>query len=102
MPQRNATLAFLLALALALAPACNPEFVPEPARVVVLELEGLDCEGCASNVRAALAQVPGVRSAEVDHTSLRARVTCDEATRAESLVEAVTGAGAYKARPLAP
>lgn len=101
MSSRSTPFALLLALGLTLAPACGPEPAREPAREVMLELEGLDCAGCAGKVREALAKVPGVHAVEVDHASLRARVTCAESTRPESLVQAVTGAGAYQARPIA-
>jgi len=73
-------LAGLLALALAFLPAPllgrNERSTASPAGGpgYVLAVEGMTCAGCAGTLRAELADVPGVRSASVDHVRGRAEV----------------------------
>ena len=42
-------------------------------------IDGMHCAACAFNIEAALLNVPGVRSAEVNATTHRARIVWDEA-----------------------
>jgi len=69
------------------------------AEHVVIEVEGMGCEGCVASVRDALMKVEGVRAAEVDLGAGRARVEHEGAATA-ALVGAVERAG-YDARALA-
>jgi mercuric ion transport protein len=67
-----------------------------------LRIEGMTCSGCALGVRQTLLQKAGVRQAEVDFDSARARVRYDAAAvSVAELVAAVEGAG-FRAVPIAP
>lgn len=77
---------------------------PAPARIVhaalesgqrrvTLEVTGLSCASCASRVCEQLEGTAGVVSCDVDASSSRAWVVCDEAVADSSLVRAVTRAG---------
>lgn len=67
-----------------------------------LFLDGLRCAGCAGRVEKALRAAPGVREAQVNFTSLRARVAFDAgATRPADLVAIVRSLG-YEATPYDP
>jgi copper chaperone CopZ len=66
---------------------------------LVVPVEGMTCEGCASILTNALGKVAGVWAVDVSYADKRALVTIspdDEAVRAQ-IVEAVTSAG-YKTR----
>lgn len=91
-PTPSLLVALLVPLFASLA-ACGqaPERIAQ--RQVALELSGLDCGGCAQKVSTALRGVQGVTWAEVDHETLRARVTCGEGTDPAELVRAVREAG---------
>lgn len=67
------------------------------AETIVLEVEGMGCEGCVAAVEKALRAVPGVRTVTVDLEAGRATVEQEGADRA-ALVRAVEKAG-YDARP---
>jgi len=72
------------------------------AQEIGLFLDGLRCGGCAGRVEKALRATPGVREAQVNFTSLRARVTFDPAaTEVAELVATVRGLG-YEATPYDP
>ncbi len=69
------------------------------AAVSSLRLAGLNCAACAGVIEAALRQVGGVRSAQVNAAAGIARVEWEPArTRASALMAAVRGAG-YDAAP---
>ena len=63
-----------------------------------LDIEGMTCEGCATNVEKALNEVPGVRAASVVYEDGKARVFVEPPSPPShnALVEAVERAG-YKA-----
>jgi copper chaperone CopZ len=61
-------------------------------------VEGMHCEGCAESIEAALAEMPGVRSAKVSFGEKRAVVVADEPeVPADKIVAAIAAAG-YKAQ----
>jgi Cu+-exporting ATPase len=62
-------------------------------RICELSVEGMNCAGCAANVRRALEQFDGVQWAEVDLEAGRARACTADAVDAERLAEAVSHAG---------
>jgi Cd2+/Zn2+-exporting ATPase len=67
-----------------------------------LQIEGLTCAGCANTVQTALAKVPGVQSARVNHLDHLALITFDPAQANEtSLLKAIADAG-YRGRLPAP
>ena len=71
---------------------------PAAKSAVSLQVEGLSCASCVGRVEAALADVPGVLSADVNLASQRAEVTyLTGATRGTDLARAATAAG-YPAR----
>lgn len=62
---------------------------------------GINCGGCARNVKAALARTPGVSNVEVDVPAKRVAITFDDAqTSPEQLADALTEAG-YPPAPAA-
>jgi copper chaperone CopZ len=82
-------------------------------QTVNLQIQGMTCGACVKDLKAALAQVPGVRAVEFtvakkwiffsDYSDARASVTFDpEKAGVEALVRAVEAAGSplsgYKAR----
>jgi len=67
------------------------------ANVIKLPIEGMTCASCVRRVENALKAVPGVASAEVNLATETAAVSVPAGFNAESLVEAVRGAG-YEAR----
>lgn len=67
-------------------------------RRLTLEVSGMACDGCANHVRTALANVEGVRRAEVSLEGAMARVIADDEVEPPELVEAVEKAG-YGATP---
>ncbi|MFQ5489506.1 MAG: mercuric transporter MerT family protein [Phycisphaerae bacterium] len=66
---------------------------------MVLEIEGMTCEGCAAPLRGALTKVPGVRTATVDYATSSAIVGYDLKTPVDQAVirQAVKNAG-YSAK----
>ena len=67
-------------------------------RIVTLEIGGMTCGGCAQSVKAQLAAVKGVSTAEVRFEQRRAYVVCDPAVAETTLVAAVERPGpAFKA-----
>jgi copper chaperone CopZ len=62
---------------------------------VLLEIQGMDCGGCAATVRQALRQVPGVAQAEVDYHRAEAVVLVQPGSGvgADTLIRAVEEAG---------
>ena len=77
----------------------KPPVAPAPPHHVVLDIGGMTCASCASQVEAVLGKVPGVARAEVNLAFERADVTLAlEGATEDSLVEAVTRIG-YGAHP---
>jgi mercuric reductase len=62
-----------------------------------LVISGMTCDSCATHVRQALEEVPGVRSAQVSYPKGRARLTLAPGTPMTALVAAVAALG-YRAR----
>ncbi|RTL46679.1 MAG: mercuric reductase, partial [Burkholderiales bacterium] len=58
-----------------------------------LVISGMTCDSCATHVRQALEQVPGVRSAQVSYPKGTARLTLAPDTPMTALVAAVTALG---------
>lgn len=62
-----------------------------------ITVSGMTCDGCATKVRRAIADLPGVQSVEVDHESGLTRVTPDGSVDSGDLEfaldEAVTTVG---------
>lgn len=65
---------------------------------LMLEIDGMKCEGCATSVDAALRRVAGVRRVDVSLEESRARIVGDDEVDEDALVAAVEEAG-YAARP---
>ncbi len=62
--------------------------------ILVLDISGMTCDGCAAHVHKALKGVKGVKQATVSYPSKQARVRVAKPTAAEKkLVEAVRKAG---------
>lgn len=62
--------------------------------VLVLDIAGMTCDGCAAHVKKALSGVKGVKDAKVSFSAKEARVRIAKPTAAEKkLVEAVRKAG---------
>jgi copper chaperone CopZ len=45
---------------------------------LILELENLDCEGCANSIRRVLLRQPGVLSVHVEVNSSRVNLSCED------------------------
>lgn len=62
-------------------------------------IEGMTCEGCASNLRESIAKVPGVRGVDVSFEQKRATVTFegDAAKTDAAIITAIASAGNYTA-----
>ena len=58
-----------------------------------LQITGLSCAGCVRRAETALANVPGVRSAEVSFASESARVLHDPSVGLDDLTKALETAG---------
>lgn len=61
-----------------------------------LKITGMTCESCATHVKAALENVPGVQSAEVSYAQGSARLAVEAGTSPDTLIAAVAGLG-YRA-----
>lgn len=64
---------------------------------LILKIDGMKCDGCASRVGAALSDVAGVRRAKVSLDDSQAQVVGEESLKESDLVSAVEEAG-YEAR----
>jgi len=62
-----------------------------------LVISGMTCESCATHVRQALEDVPGVHSAQVSYANGTAQFALEDGTPVATLVSAVIAAG-YRAR----
>lgn len=60
---------------------------------IYLEVQGMSCGGCVKSVTAALTQIPGVSTVDVDLQAGRATVTGDLPQGGDPLVLASTAAG---------
>jgi len=45
---------------------------------IILDLENLDCEGCANSIRRVLLRQPGVLSVHVEVNSSRVNLSCED------------------------
>ena len=57
------------------------------------KVEDMTCGGCASNIRTAVSQVPGVRSVTADPRSKDVVVDAPEEVSREQIVAAISAAG---------
>jgi len=62
-----------------------------------LDIQGMTCASCAEHVKAALENVPGVRSANVSYPAGRAEIEAEVGVRVDALAAAVAALG-YRAR----
>ncbi len=70
---------------------------PASAQVVILDVTGMTCADCESEISRELQREPGVRQAQVSYDKGRAWVAVDRQVSTERLTAAVARAG-YKAR----
>lgn len=61
--------------------------------MISLKIGGMTCDGCASHVRDALLQLPGVNAASVSHSQASAQVDAEPGTASEALIAAVVASG---------
>ncbi|SMF23043.1 mercury(II) reductase [Pseudogulbenkiania subflava] len=61
-----------------------------------LKITGMTCDSCATHVKEALENVPGVQAAEVSYAKGSARLTIEAGTSPDALIAAVAGLG-YRA-----
>ncbi|MGU2419700.1 mercury(II) reductase [Burkholderia cenocepacia] len=66
--------------------------------MIELNITGMTCDSCATHVKEALEQEPGVRAAMVSYPKARAEVEIDPSVTLEALTAAVARVG-YRARP---
>lgn len=66
---------------------------PAVSESIILDIGGMTCAACVSRVENVLSRVPGVRHAEVNLATERARVLGDAGVTAEALAAAVRKAG---------
>jgi len=61
---------------------------------VVLRVQGMSCQGCASRIERALTRVEGVRAVVADHVRGRVEIRLDPASTEHGvLVERISAAG---------
>jgi copper chaperone CopZ len=74
----------------------------EATRTTVLEIEGMQCDGCAKVIRNALAKTKGVKKVSVSRAKSQATVTFDpKETSVAKLIDAIEnaqGMAPYKAK----
>lgn len=95
-------IALSLGLALALI-ACGeqpaaPSVVTTPAGLtqISIEVEGMTCEGCASSIKTAVGELPGVKNCEVQFDAGKVQVQFDPAqVDGPKIFEAIASQG-YK------
>jgi len=66
---------------------------PAEAQEYRFDIEGMTCEGCASNIHTALTGVPGVFAAEVQFESKKAVVMAKPEVEVSTLLAAISAAG---------
>ena len=76
----------------------NPPPVGEPegvGRVLLINIEGMNCSHCAKNAQSAIEAVAGVKSADVDHIAKTAIITANDGCSLdlEAIKKAVADAG---------
>ncbi len=77
------------------APASNAAFAPKAS--VVLEVEGMTCNACASHIQTALSEIKGVHRASVEYETGKGVVEYDPAlVQPEALIKRIDETG-YKA-----
>lgn len=76
-----------------------PDAVPVGAKVLSLNVTGMDCAACTVSIERSVEKVPGVRSADIDFDARRARIVADAGVDPKAIVAAVASAG-YKAELL--
>ncbi|MBY0587198.1 heavy-metal-associated domain-containing protein [bacterium] len=91
---------FLSAFAVLITSFSAVSFAADPPKETKITVTGLHCAGCAKKVKAKLASVANVKSAEVDHKTGLATVVPVDAMKASprSLWEAVEKADAKPTR----
>lgn len=63
-------------------------------KTVVLKIEGMNCDGCATRIESLLEKAPGVREVSVSFTDGQARIRHNpHAADEHQLVEMIEGAG---------
>lgn len=62
-------------------------------KIVKLDIQGMMCPACVSNVKSSLSGVNGVKNSDVFLRSGTAEVTTENTTKPEALCEAVVKAG---------
>ncbi len=67
--------------------------LPEASFLTEFEIEGMTCASCVGRVERVLRALPGVRTAQVNLTTQRARIEADHDMDADGLIAAVTQAG---------
>lgn len=67
--------------------------------VAVLEIEGMDCKGCAKALEATLGRAPGVKTAAVEFEKSRAVVEYDSTKTSLERLLAVVDETGFKAKP---
>lgn len=60
---------------------------------MLLELENLDCEGCANSIRRSLLRQPGILSVHVDVKTAKVSLSCEDDFDREHLVAALENLG---------
>ncbi len=84
-------------LAVKPAPVTNAAFAPKAA--VILNIEGMTCNGCATGIQDALSGLTGVHSVSVGYESKKAHIAYDSTlVTPEALIKRVNKAG-YNAAP---
>ncbi len=83
----------------AILAAGSTRAVPNGTNVIVVAIEGMTCEACTTEVRNAIAGVPGVTNVEVSFEHKEARVAITKGTQIpkEAILNAINKAG-YKGR----
>lgn len=79
--------------------AGNTRPVPNGTNVVVVDIEGMTCEACTTEVQSAIDSVPGVKNAEVSFERKEARVAITKGIRVPraAILNAIDKVG-YKGR----
>jgi copper chaperone CopZ len=82
--------------------AAAPAPVPPGATRLTIPVSGMHCDHCASRVKAALAQVPGVKAADADLTRKQAVVDVEKGkVDTAQLVQAIDALGFKAGTPTA-
>ena len=60
---------------------------------IVLNVEGMMCNKCASHVEEAVKKLSGVKKVSVSLEEKKVSVLCKEGTNAQTIIKAITDAG---------